>query len=265
MGWKNVKEHYQIDHIVHIREGKLLIGSPYISDIMIINYEGAFEKRYSSKSNDKLAIIQKEISDDIETFVRLVNSPDKFEEVMDVYTYDDDSIIKKQCEKPGWPNLTTDGELMYENTFWKTEEEAKTFALKSAEIRLKNTREYLNDSKSEVIKLTNRLKNDQNNVDKLKPNQDSGAITVEVFTSKVWIEGDMMGNHHVMVKHAIKNAEPFNFCSFFYNYAYNDNNSIRAMAEKMAISLGAEEPVKYQIREIEDTSNIDSPIKLELK
>jgi len=37
------------------------------------------------------------------------------------------------------------------------------------------------------------------------------------------------------------------------------------MAEKMAISLGAEEPVKYQIREIEDTSNIDSPIKLELK
>lgn len=39
MGWKNVKEHYRIGHIVHVKDGKICIGFPHITDIMEISPE----------------------------------------------------------------------------------------------------------------------------------------------------------------------------------------------------------------------------------
>lgn len=43
MSWKNVKEHYRIGHIVQIREGKMRIGSPYVSDLLSVSFDGVVE------------------------------------------------------------------------------------------------------------------------------------------------------------------------------------------------------------------------------
>jgi hypothetical protein len=72
---------------------------------------------------------------------------------------------------------------------------------------------------------------------------------VKIFEKKVWIEDDIMGDKHVMVQHQDGKSDPFCYCSFHYDYGYTSNSGIRASAEKMAVSLGATEPVEYRHRE----------------
>lgn len=66
---------------------------------------------------------------------------------------------------------------------------------------------------------------------------------VKVYDKKVWLENDFSGDIHVMVQHQAPGSEPFCYCSFHYHYGYTDNSSIKRAAERMALSLGATEPV----------------------
>jgi hypothetical protein len=74
------------------------------------------------------------------------------------------------------------------------------------------------------------------------------ASVAEVKKKKVWVEADIMGDKHVMVQHQAPEFEPFCYCSFHYDYGYTDNASIRSAASRMAIALGAVEPVEFRNR-----------------
>ena len=76
------------------------------------------------------------------------------------------------------------------------------------------------------------------------------AEVVKIFDTNVWIESDFFGSKHVMVQHDGE-SEPFTYCTFNYDYRYTSNSSIKVQAEKMAISLGANEPVEYKARPFE--------------
>ena len=71
---------------------------------------------------------------------------------------------------------------------------------------------------------------------------------VKIYDQNVWIENDLLGSKHVMIKHDHPDSEAFTYCSFNYNYAHTSNCTIREQAEKMAISLGAKPPVEYRSR-----------------
>ena len=117
MGWKNVKEHYRIEHTVHVTEAGICIGSPYISDLIVIGAGGKIVKRPTSAINDDLTRYLKEMDADPETLRRLVDTPDTFTAFLPVYTYDCGRIVEELCEAYGWPNCTHLGHLQYENTF----------------------------------------------------------------------------------------------------------------------------------------------------
>ena len=74
------------------------------------------------------------------------------------------------------------------------------------------------------------------------------ANVVEVYEKKVWVEGDFSGSKHVMMQHQAPGCEPFCYCSFHYDYGYTDNASIRRASERMALDLGATEPVEFRTR-----------------
>lgn len=74
------------------------------------------------------------------------------------------------------------------------------------------------------------------------------AKKLKVFERKVWVEEDIMGDRHVMIQHQNGESGPFCYCSFYYDYAYTSNSTIREAAERMALSLGAEAPVEYKTR-----------------
>ncbi|AEJ01213.1 hypothetical protein Nit79A3_1380 [Nitrosomonas sp. Is79A3] len=170
MGWKNVKEHYRIEHIVHVTDEGICIGSQYASELIVIGLDGKLIKKSSLISDNEsgnLGRYLKEMNSDLLMLESLVKSEDKFDKSITVYTYDGGEIIEKQCEIPGWPNVTHDGDLMYENTYSTDREfivaEAKCSAatdikfigeaIKRAEIELSERIKMLDESKANLAKL----------------------------------------------------------------------------------------------------------------
>ncbi len=117
MGWKNVKEGYDIGHIVQVTDEGICIGSAFLHSILVIGLDGALKKTEDRPINANILRYQTEMMADPERLRALVTTPDTFHTSIPVYTFDDTGILEKQCEETGWPNVTHDGCVMYENTF----------------------------------------------------------------------------------------------------------------------------------------------------
>ena len=117
MGWKSVRDHYRIVHGVQTTPEGICIGSPYIHNIIVIDRHGVIVKWDDRPLNADLIRYQQEMQADPETLRRMVAAKDTFSDSVSVYTYDGARIVEKRCEVPGWPNVTHDGLMMYENTF----------------------------------------------------------------------------------------------------------------------------------------------------
>ncbi len=70
---------------------------------------------------------------------------------------------------------------------------------------------------------------------------------VKVFKTEIWIESDLLGAKHVMLQH--EGCDPFTWCTFNYDHRYTGNSTTLKCATDMAISLGADVPVKHKHRE----------------
>lgn len=168
MGWKNVKEHYRINHIVQVREDKgICIGSPYIHDLIVIGFDGSFIKKDDGRVNEDLRRYQTEMLANMPKLKELVESPDTFEKSITIWTYDGGKIIEKQCEVPEWPNVTHDGEMIYENTFSVDRSKVIKWAKKNAELWLKRYVEVVQEAKQRVVELETEMAEAQAAVEKL--------------------------------------------------------------------------------------------------
>lgn len=144
MGTKVIKEKYNIKHIVQ-REGDIIwIGSPYVHNIIGINLDGKITKMYKNRNysdgwstNEDLKRYQEEMLIDQENgeLKRLVNLSDNINNLTTVFTYKGGKVVKKYCEVYGWPNTTIDGELMYDNTFFRTYKEAYKSLLENTSLK----------------------------------------------------------------------------------------------------------------------------------
>lgn len=137
MGWKAIKEHYRIDHDVQVVPEKgICIGSPYIHDIIVISPAGEIVKRYDPgrgwSVNDKLQRYQHDMEADPAMLKQLLDQQDTFSRAVQVFTYEGADIIECACEELGWPNVTHDGRMMYENTFTPDRDQAVRWAIRSA-------------------------------------------------------------------------------------------------------------------------------------
>lgn len=156
MGWKNVKNHYRIEHFVHLRNGNLCIGSPYIPDIIVVQPDGTLLKVERSASAD-LQRYQNDIKADPATFQQLMQEPDQFDASITVYTYADGQILTQQCEEPGWPNVTHDGQLMYENTHFTDRAMCIEKAIRDYDAGISLTRRDITDSEARLQSLRGDL------------------------------------------------------------------------------------------------------------
>jgi hypothetical protein len=146
MGYKNIKEHYNIGHIVEVCNEEMYggrcicIGSAYAHDIIVIRIQDAkVVKRYKDgkyddgwSTNEDLARYDKAIKADEQNGIlkKLIETPDTFEKFLLVFTAKNGVVIREFCEEYGWPNTTHSGNKMYENTYFKTRKEAYACLLK---------------------------------------------------------------------------------------------------------------------------------------
>lgn len=147
MGIKLLKERYGIGHIVHRRGDNILIGSPYVSDLITITPDGKVVVRRDDdfeRTNADLARYLKELrADSVSgTLNRVLDEKDDWGDTFPVWTYDGSKIIQKAAPvtikenflkvNGFWPHVTTDGDLMFSNTYFATRGEAYAKALENA-------------------------------------------------------------------------------------------------------------------------------------
>lgn len=123
MGWKLVKEQYRIGHLVAFHRGKgLCIGSAYVHDLVVLDPEAKTINvgRLGLSSNADLTRYYEEMMGDQEKLWDLLEQPDTFDKELPVFTYEGGDVVQYLCEEYDWPNVTHDGQMMYENTFFRT-------------------------------------------------------------------------------------------------------------------------------------------------
>ena len=160
MGWKNIKQHYSILHIVHVRDDKILIGSPYVSDLLSIDQDcNVIRPHTHLGEGGDLTRIRRAMEGDRKKLRELMVTPDTFGELMTVYTFEDDRIIEKQCEEIGFPNVTTDGELMYDNSHFAKREQAIRHAKRNAAAIVSSISENVERREAELASMKADLAN----------------------------------------------------------------------------------------------------------
>lgn len=167
MGWKNVKEHYKIGHIVQVTEQGICIGSPYISNLICIRYGKPTWGKLGPSSNADLARYFSEMEADPAKLKALIDTPDTFEKSIFVYTYDGSEIQEKQCEEFGWPNVTHDGLLMYENTFSCDRDEVVRWAIRNAECSIEAITVQIDGMREDLAERQERLATRQRDLQNL--------------------------------------------------------------------------------------------------
>ena len=131
MGVLSLQKEYDIKHsVAKFNEKKyggevICIGSAYIHDIIVISMQGEIIKRYDNSSHGNLSRYMLEFESDPDKLKRIVTQEDDFSDfTTTVYITDHNRIRKEFCKEFGWPNITSSGELMYDNTCFRTYKEA---------------------------------------------------------------------------------------------------------------------------------------------
>lgn len=161
MGIKTFKEKFGIEHIVCKTQKGICIGSPYIHDLAVISPEtGKISTKIDFRSMllkaypELLAVEGNEI-------LELLNSNDVFEKSLPVYAFIDGQIVEKFCEEYGWPNITHDGLLMYENEFFKSKLDAIHNAIKNCKRSIKCLHERIMDYEARINEAKKSVKEEQ--------------------------------------------------------------------------------------------------------
>lgn len=155
MGWKAVKDHYRIGHLVSIHKGKgICIGSSYVHDLIRINPETREVEwgNLGPSTNDDLARYWEEIHEDTQAFWRLVDAADTFERDLPVYTYEGGKVVQYQCENYGWPNVTHDGQMMCDNTFFERAEDARKAGIRNAKSGVESLTQVVQRAEEDLAK-----------------------------------------------------------------------------------------------------------------
>lgn len=172
MGWKQVKQHYQISYIVHVDDGSICIRSIRQPALIVIGADGAFKKRYSDSdsgsSSEELQRIQDAMSADPAKLLALIEAEDQFDKSVAVYTFEGYEILEKFCESPGWPRVTHAGELMYPNLYSTDKEKVIVWAKANAERGLQAYTRLVDEARAKLENLQLALEVQQRNGLKLQ-------------------------------------------------------------------------------------------------
>lgn len=157
MGWKNIKEAFGIEHQVRVEDGYICIGSGMVHNLITIGVETG-ELNENPTFRDFLEKHYPEVkSAGTRKLLDLIETPDTFEASIPVFTFQDGDIIECRCEAIGYPNVTHDGRMMYENRFSTDLEQVVRWAKRDLEIWSENLGERAEDLETQRDKVKNEL------------------------------------------------------------------------------------------------------------
>lgn len=89
----------------------------------------------------------------------IINGADTAENPITVYSFDENKceIVESFCEALGYPNVTLDGEMMYNNTHFASREDSVKKAIENAEAGVRLTLRCISEKESDILRLQEML------------------------------------------------------------------------------------------------------------
>ena len=118
------------------------------------------------KLNEKLDYKLKKLVDSGQ-IQEYLNGNDEIEKKLPVYKEEDGEIIETYTDAYGYPNLTIDGYVMYENEYFKSKIACKKYAIKCCVSGIDNYNRYIQQKLKEIEELTVHINSCQRDLKKL--------------------------------------------------------------------------------------------------
>lgn len=157
MGWKVLRDHFEIRHLLQVTGSGIVIGTSFIPDIAVIdkatgkvNVSPTFPD-FLQKNYPRLAAANRS-----EILLCLMEA-DVFERSIPVYTFEGATIHQCFCEVPGYPNLTHEGYLMYANCYSTDRGKVVQWAKESAKNELQWVQRSIASLKRDLVNAENEL------------------------------------------------------------------------------------------------------------
>jgi hypothetical protein len=166
---------------VHNKPDMICIGSPLCSDLISVDKKTlnvkyaldtwrkgrkSLEEKSNSKGENELLFIWDKLHELIENgeINDIINGDDILIIPLPIYTVKDGKLIETFTDAYGYPNVTISGELMYENEYFKTKQEAIKDGIKEYEYFEKHLKEQIIESEKEISKKREKVIELNNNI-----------------------------------------------------------------------------------------------------
>lgn len=121
----------------------IAIGSPLCHNLIKVDKSDygfklaldTFNKGRVSLGNEELVFIYDKLKElALSGELReIIDGDDVLDNPLPVFTVTDGKLVSTFTDEYGWPNSTVDGTIMYDNTYFKTSEEAIKYGIREAE------------------------------------------------------------------------------------------------------------------------------------
>lgn len=169
MGWKAVKDHYHISHIVYMAGANLLVGTECVPEMIEVAPDGSLVQEWKSHfKTGEIDRIQTAIKADPAKFRELLDQADVFETCIPVFSFQNGGVVEQMCEEFGYPNVTHDGQLMMLNTHFLDEDEAARQGKKSLEANQLTFAEMIVDLEDRLQDIRNLQQAEKDQLERLE-------------------------------------------------------------------------------------------------
>lgn len=154
-------------YIVHYTDSKICVGGRLCHELLHVE-KATFKVRYKldtfhegrkSLNNEKLLEIWDKLHELIENgqLNDIMDGKDELENPLPVFSVKNGEVIKSLTDAYGYPNITDDGILMYENTHFPTEKQALENAIEEYKAGVRLSQRRIHDIEKDLDEMKNIL------------------------------------------------------------------------------------------------------------
>lgn len=154
-------------YIVHHTELQICVGSHLCHELlnvekatMKVKYQlDTFHEGRKSLKNEKLLEIWDKLHELIENgqLNEIMDGKDELENPLPVFSVENGEIIESLTDAYGYPNVTDDGILMYDNTHFSTEKQALEYAVEEYSAGVEFLQRRLKEIEQDLTNMKNKL------------------------------------------------------------------------------------------------------------
>lgn len=153
-------------YIVNNNDDYIAVGSPLCHNLISVDKKtlkikyalDTFNEGRKSIKHAELEFIWDRLQELIDSgeIKNIIEGRDEIENPLPVFTVRDGRLVKSFTDQYGWPNITDDGYIMYENTHFKTELEAINYGISEYEAGAEMVQRTIDERRKELKQFEER-------------------------------------------------------------------------------------------------------------